>query len=233
MTTKQIGAEGFRWFLGKVEDINDPLKLGRIRVRVYNAYSENTALVGTQDLPWATVVSPINSASYNKVGISPTGILVGSTVVGFFMDGNNSNYPIILGSLAGMENNDVNLNDVPFEAREINKIIKEPVGPEPPSPYRAKYPNNKVIRTERGHVIEVDDTPDNERIHIYHKSGTYSEVNSEGRKVDKVVGDHIEVVIKNNEVYVKGNVNILVEGTYTVESKGNMTFRAPRIDLNP
>ena len=139
-------------------------------------------------MPWATVINPINSAAYNKVGISPTGILVGSTVVGFFMDGANSNYPIIMGTIAGMENNDQNNNDVPFEAREVNKVIKNQVGPEPPSAYKAKYPNNKVIRTERGHVIEVDDTPDQERIHIFHKSGTYSEINNEGRKVDKIVG---------------------------------------------
>jgi hypothetical protein len=233
MTSRLLGQEGFRWFIGVVEDREDPKKLGRVKVRAFNTYSDSKASAPTESLPWATVMQPINSAAYNKVGISPTGILVGSTVVGFFMDGNECNYPVIFGTIAGIPGNDINNHDVPYEAREINKIIKTPVGPEPESAYGTKYPFNKVIRTESGHVIEVDDTPNKERIHIYHKSGTYSEVNTEGRKVDKIVGDHIEVILKNNTVLVKGNVNVLVEGTYTVESKGNMKFIAPRIDLNP
>lgn len=241
MTTQNIGAEGFRWFIGTVEDRDDPLKLGRVRVRIMNVYSENKALAKTEQLPWAQVLSPINSAGFNKVGISPTGILVGSTVVGFFIDAKDGNHPIILGTLAGIPENNQNNNDVPFEAREINNIIKQPIGPEPPSPYGTKYPYNKVIRTERGHVIEVDDTPDKERIHIYHRTGTYTEVNNQGRKVSKVVDNDFDIVVKNREVWiggnvnvrVKGNVNVLVDGTYTVESKGRMTFKAPRIDLNP
>jgi len=241
MTTQNLGAEGFRWFIGTVEDRDDPLKLGRVRVRVMNVYSENKALTKTEQLPWAQVLSPINSAGYNKIGISPTGILVGSTVVGFFIDAKDGNHPIILGTIAGMPENNQNNNDVPFEAREINHIVKQRVGPEPPSPYGTKYPYNKVIRTERGHVIEVDDTPDKERIHIYHRTGTYTEVNNEGRKVSKVVDNDFDIVVKNREVWiggnvnvrVKGNVNILVDGTYTVESKGRMKFKAPRIDLNP
>lgn len=241
MTTQNLGAEGFRWFIGVVEDREDPLKLGRVRVRIMNVYSDNKALTKTEQLPWAQVLSPINSAGYNKIGISPTGILVGSTVIGFFIDAKDGNHPIILGTLAGIPDNDQKNNDVPFEAREINNINKQPVGPEPGSAYATKYPYNKVIRTERGHVIEVDDTPDKERIHIYHRSGTYTEVNNVGRKVDKVVDNDFDIVVKNREVWiggnvnvrVKGNVNILVDGTYTVESKGRMTFKAPRIDLNP
>lgn len=241
MTTRHIGSEGFRWFVGVVEDVDDPLKAGRLKVRIYNSYSESKALAPTDTLPWATVLNPISSASLNGVGISPTGILPGSTVVGFFMDGNDSNYPVILGTIAGVPGTPESEHDVPHEAREVNKIIKEQRGPEPVSAYGAKYPKNKVIRTENGHVIELDDTPDNERIHIYHKSGTYTEINNVGRKVDKVVDNSYEVIVKNNEVWVggnvnvvvKGNVNVLVDGTYTVESKGNMKFVAPRIDLNP
>jgi len=241
MTTGLLGKEGFTWFIGVVEDRNDPLKLGRVRVRIYNVHSENTSLIKTTELPWANVLNPINSASLKTVGISPTGILVGTTVVGFFMDGNDGNNPIVMGTLAGIPGNKQENHDVPKEAREINSINKELTGPEPASAYGAKYPYNKVIRTERGHVIEIDDTPDKERIHVYHKSGTYTEVNNVGRHVSKVVDNDFDIVVKNREVWiggnvnvrVKGNVNILVDGTYTVESKGNMKFNAPRIDLNP
>jgi len=240
MTTTFTGNEGFRWFIGAVEDRDDPLKLGRVRVRIFNVHSEKSNIVKTTDLPWATMLNPINSASHIDVGISPTGIQVGSVVVGFFMDGNDGNTPVIMGTICGIGENKIEKHDVPKEAREINSINKTPTGPEPASAYAAKYPYNKVIKTERGHVIEIDDTPDKERIHLYHRSGTYSEINHDGRKVEKVVDNDFDIVIKNREVWVggnvnvrvKGNVNILVDGTYTVESKGNMKFKAPRIDLN-
>jgi hypothetical protein len=118
-------------------------------------------------------------------------------------------------------------------AREVNNISKTYDSMEPQSAYRARYPFNKVLRTEGGHVVEIDDTPGSERIHIFHKSGTYSEIDNTGRKVDKVVGDSFEITLGNKTVHINGNVNILVEGTYTLESKGNMTLKAPRIDLNP
>jgi hypothetical protein len=173
MTTRHLGEEGFRWFIGTVEDREDPLKLGRVRVRIINLHSEKSSRVRTEELPWANILNSPNSASYQQIGISPTGIVVGSTVVGFFMDGKDGNTPIIMGTLTGIRENNINKHDVTSEARGINSIQKTPLGPEPESAYASKYPYNKVISTEGGHVIEVDDTPNQERIHIYHKSGTY------------------------------------------------------------
>ena len=46
--------------------------------------------------------------------------------------------------------------------------------------WKPVYPNNKVTQTPSGHVIEIDDTPDAERIHIYHKSGTFIEMQPNG-----------------------------------------------------
>lgn len=225
MTTQTVGEEGFRWFIGKVEDRNDPLKQGRVRVRIYNVHG-NIVEVPTADLPWATIIMPGYSASLNQVGVSSTGLVVGTTVIGFFLDGNESTMPVILGSMPGK-------NDIPELAKEHMIINKQSVGPEPESAYRSKYPYNKVFQSESGHVVEIDDTPNFERLHTYHRSGTYSEIDQSGRKVEKIVGDDFEIVLKNKTVYIKGNVSIKVDGTYTVESKGNMLFKAPRIDLNP
>jgi phage gp45-like len=96
------------------------------------------------------------------------------------------------------------------------------------------------MTTESGHVVEVDDTPGQERIHVYHKSGTYVEINKDGRMVTKIVGDDYEISAKNKEVFISGdmrvtingNVDIKVNGTYTVTSGGSMRFNAPRIDFN-
>lgn len=229
MTTQRLGEEGFRWFIGKVEDRNDPLKLGRVRVRIVNLHSDKQSRIATSELPWAYILNSPNSSSYQEVGISPTGIQVGSTVVGFFMDGKDGNNPVIMGTLVGINDNK---NDVPAEAREINSIKKELVGPEPQSPYKSKYPYNKVIATEGGHYVEIDDTPNAERIHVYHKSGTYVEINQDGRYVTKVVDDDVEVVVKDKQVYINGDVNIQVNGSYTLNVNGPIVMNGSTINLN-
>lgn len=236
MTTRNIGTEGFRWFIGFVEDVNDPDKLGQVKVRIPDLHNS----MPMEELPWATMMTPINSASLAEVGLSPTGIAVGSMVIGFFADGNEANIPIVMGTINKIRDNDPSKHDVSKLAREENSIRKKPFGNEPASAYKAKYPHNKTFTTASGHAIEIDDTPGHERIHIYHKSGTYHEINEDGRSVMKTVDDDFEVVVKNKNVFVggnvkvtvNGNVDIKVNGSYSVSSNGPMSFKAPRIDLN-
>ena len=217
MTTKNIGSEGFKWFFGIVEDRDDPLKLGRVKVRINTVHNnENTQQLPTSQLPWATPLVPITSASKDQVGMAPVGPLIGSTVFGFFMDGVESQMPVYFGSMFGIPDKDPKQHDVPELAREINNLNKQLLGPEPPSAYNSRYPFNKVFRSESGHVFEVDDTPNYERLHEYHKSGTYREVDASGRRVEKIVGDDYEIVVKNKTVYVQGNVNIQINGNASI-----------------
>ena len=81
-----VGKEGFYWWHGVVEDVNDPLKLGRCRVRVFGYHTDNLQELPTPDLPWAHPIQPITSAAVSGIGMSPTGLLPGSHVLGFFMD---------------------------------------------------------------------------------------------------------------------------------------------------
>ena len=159
MPAKALGEEGFRWFLGVVEDRDDPEKRGRVRVRVHGLHDSSEAVVPKATLPWAPVMLPATSSSQKQVGVSATGLQVGSTVFGFFVDGSETTMPIVMGSLPGK-------GDIPQLASEKPSINKQKVGPEPDSPYSAKYPYNKVMQTEAGHVIEIDDTPNAERIHV-------------------------------------------------------------------
>lgn len=265
MTTEVMGENGFRWFIGTVVDRKtDPQKLGRVRVRIYGIH-DDTANSPDNELPWATVLTPPQSASANQVGLSPMGLLEGSVVFGFFADGNEGQLPMILGSLAGVPENNVSKHDVAKLAREENdladvKNTKRVTGDlvtEPVSPYAAKYPFNKVLRTERGHIFELDDTENEERIHMYHKVGTYTEIDKEGRRVDKIVGNRFEVTVRDNNVYVGGDCKVEIKGNSTMIIKGNaavtidgftniksigaltiksdasITMEAPRIDLNP
>jgi len=221
---KQIGIEGFFWWFGVVEDRKDPEKLGRVKVRIYNFHGDKTD-TPTNDLQWAFIIMQPTSASNQKVGLSPTGLMEGSTVFGFFADGQNGQMPMVLGSLPGIPDKDVSKHDVTPLARENNSINKSLIGPEPSSSYGSLYPFNRVYQSESGHVIEIDDTPNKERIHIYHKTGTYTEINYDGRKVSKIVDDNIEVILKNDILYVQGNSNTEIKGSVQVVVDGNVNVR--------
>lgn len=239
MTTKNLGAEGFFWWFGVVEDREDPQKLGRVKVRIHN-YHGTKIQTPTADLQFAFIIMQPTSASYQKTGLSPNGLMVGSTVWGFFADGAEGQVPMVLGSLPGIEDKDQAKHDVTLLAREVNPLNKNTVGPEPSSAYSAVYPYNRVYQSESGHVIELDDTPNSERIHVFHRSGTYTEINQEGRRVNKIVGDDIEVVLKDKTVYIQGNakveilgnVDVTVNGNYNLNVTGDIKINGKTINLN-
>lgn len=225
MSSFNAGSEGFKWFLGEVVDIKDPLKLGRVRVKMFQEHDDKFE---TSDLHWAVIMMPPTSASTGGVGVSPTGITKGSMCMGFFMDANSKQMPVVMGTWHGMPNMDPNKSDVTALATGKQILNKEKLGPEPESSYEAAYPHNKVHYTESGHAIEIDDTPGKERLHVYHKTGTYVEINNDGRVVIKSVDESHEIVAKNKEVYVKGNCNIQVDGNLNVVAKGNAVIASEK-----
>ncbi len=215
---KQFGMEGtFIWF-GVVVDVNDPLMLGRARVSVFGEHEG----FADEDLPWAFPLLPITSASLNGVGMSPTGLLEGSFVIGLYLDGKEKQKPLMIGTFAKIPNGDLSLHDVSSLARG-NAAERATTGIEPVSSYAAQYPYNQVIQTLSGHIIELDDTPGHERINIQHRSGTYTEINELGRRVDKIANEHIEVVVTDKNVLVKGNC--------VIECEGDMTLKASTINI--
>lgn len=86
-----------------------------------------------------------------------------------------------------------------------------------PIPYNATYPYNHVYQSESGHVLEFDDTKHSERIHLYHTKGTFFEIDSNGTKVEKIIGDNYEILERNDYVYVKGSGNITIDGNWNVK----------------
>ena len=227
----------FDWFVGTVEDIMDPHKLGRVRVRCVGIHNKNERLLPTADLPWAHLIMPVNSMTLGGVGSSPTGMSEGTMVVGFFKDGKASQEPVIMGTIGGIKPSNLydskEVHDTNRLARneEINETIvktkrerqssESMILPmvsgssrvyryEPEVPYKAAYPFNNVIEFKSGHVIEVDDTEDAERLHIYHKSGTMHEVHPDGKQVSRIEGERYTVVAEEDNLHVKGNCNITV-----------------------
>ena len=91
------------FYLGIVEDrISDPLKLGRVKVRVFGVHTEALDDIPTEDLPWAIPLMPAGSASLSGIGDAVPQYLEGSAVFLFFQDGDSKQQPIILGSFAGI-----------------------------------------------------------------------------------------------------------------------------------
>ena len=91
--------DGFQWFVGVVEDRQDPKQIGRCKVRIYGHHSINKDTQPTKDLPWAIPIQPITSAAISGVGGSPVGPLPGTWVVGFYLDGADMQQPAFFGTI--------------------------------------------------------------------------------------------------------------------------------------
>jgi Gp5 N-terminal OB domain len=156
-------------FQGVVEDVNDPLKIGRVRVRVFGLHSDDRSLIPTNALPWATVLQPVTSASMSGIGNSPTGMLPGTWVALYFTDV-DCQYPVVMGTLhgipqdpAGQETATEEVEFSPLEAVTEEGVLKDASGntvndsngepvkvnKEPPA-VAAKY--SKVVPSELGSV---------------------------------------------------------------------------------
>ena len=94
------------WWTGVVEDRDDPQEMGRVRVRIFGIHNDDLDKIPIVDLPWAHTMMPCTSASISGVGFSPTGLVEGSWVVGFFADGENMQDPIVMGSIHGYPHED-------------------------------------------------------------------------------------------------------------------------------
>jgi hypothetical protein len=90
-----LGLDGFVWFLGVVENRMDPLLLGRVQVRAFGLHTSTLTSIPSEDLPWAHVMMPTNTA----VVSTPK---EGDYVIGFFLDGDSAQSPVVMGILPGI-----------------------------------------------------------------------------------------------------------------------------------
>lgn len=97
MNTNFIGKNNFVWWVGVIENRVDPLTLGRCQVRIFGWHNENSVILPTADLPWAQAVIPINDSKHFS---APR---LGEWVLGFFMDGEQAQIPVMIGVLPGLK----------------------------------------------------------------------------------------------------------------------------------
>ena len=364
------GKDGFIWWHGVVEDRQDPLYLGRCKVRILGWHTEDKAELPTASLPWAQVLMPITSASQTNVGHAPVGPVEGTWVMGFYRDGELGQEPVIMGTIPGIPENfakqgtgfndprlDVpsadrqgqdetgkgikgvpgeTLDAFPFPPKDIKTIsggealvtsytdterkalsggslypretnkpttskyargsadssasaatvgiissknsnTKEldivvpsfapsdafiPKGQsvtdtvsglskvgindylksddynllrqvqitktisQPNSAYSAQYPYNHVYESESGHLIEQDDTPGKERLHWYHRSGTFTEFHPAGMRVDRTNAHRYNIVTGNYESIISGEEKKSITTDYTLNLGGRLTLKS-------
>lgn len=87
------GLNGFVWWVGEIRGYDDSLGIGRLRVRIFGWYGKE---IGDADLPLAQVMHPVNTR--NTFGVPQ----IGDWVMGFFMDGESAQFPVVMGVLPGM-----------------------------------------------------------------------------------------------------------------------------------
>ena len=276
-----MGLDGFKWFVGVVEDNNDPDKLGRVKVRAYGFHTKDKTDIPTDSLPWASVMAPTNDTSMQGIG-KFSKLVNGTWVVGFFMDAAEMQNPIVMGTLKGKpsyrdsrfgfsdpndvypeqknsssghgtdkDDNDFMDTDPQFIESDVNRLAKNETDlshtvltrkeegrtkevaiansdetfDEPQSTYAAEYPDNNVLETSSGHIVEYDDSAGVERIHEYHRKGTFYEIDAMGNKVTRIVGDNYQIVAGKEFVNVKGDVNLTIDSNCNTYVKGNWNIQ--------
>lgn len=93
---------------------------------------------------------------------------------------------------------------------------------QPYVPYNAQYPFNHVSQSESGHIHEIDDTPGFERLHTYHRAGTFSEIDLTGSEVNRIVGSKVTIVEHDDKIYVMGSGFITIDGDFAVDIKRSL-----------
>ena len=87
---------------------------------------------------------------------------------------------------------------------------------QPDIPYAAVYPYNHVFESESGHITEIDDTLDHERLFTSHRTGTSQEISPDGTQVNIVKGDHYNIVSGKRQAVIEGNADLTIGGRHKI-----------------
>lgn len=173
-----LGQDGFVWWLGVIEDIADPMLLGRARVRIFGYHPQykvdeninpDTSInkVPISELPWAVPVLPVNMV--NAYGH----LKLGEWVFGFFLDGKDAQEPAMLGYIPHIPPKDMPKPEELFgkygdNIRNFAHVYTNALG----EPFRSQdfgQPGKEYshrldrfsFKTPSGHLIEfIDDVTD-------------------------------------------------------------------------
>ena len=170
-----IGREQFIWWIGQVEKSVDTAKnSNRVKVRICGYHSNRTD-VSSDDLPWAQIMTPATLSQASGQGTKSM-LVPGQWVIGFFLDGEDAQIPIVQGCLGAVSKTD-NFNAVPgatFAAPE--NLYSKPNWVSPTT--KAKQVSQKT----------VDPTNDQPH-HSVFPTGIFEDVESEATKAIELATD--------------------------------------------
>lgn len=266
----KAGFDDFIWWIGVVENREDPLKMGRCQVRIFGIHSDNLSHIKKKNLPWAQPMLGINGSLLSGTPQE------GDYVFGFFFDGRSCQLPCVMGVFPGIpqkltkdpknwgfldprtdkelekaprkpvwtetswkkgtparnpilpeepttsrisRNYKINETFVGYKLKNLKKDVKavDATWSEPASKYAPVSPYNRVFESESGHLLEFDDTPGVERIHLAHRTGTFFEIFPDGSQVTKIVGPNYTISANGNNISITGTSNRTVTGTENTE----------------
>ena len=103
MPSHRIGNDGFSWWVGQVEGTASDEKNNkggyRYKVRIVGDHPKSREILDTKDLPWATVMMPVNVPFMpGNIGGGHPQLIPGCWVTGFYLD-HDRQKPIIMGSI--------------------------------------------------------------------------------------------------------------------------------------
>jgi len=111
-----MGKDGFTWWVGQVAPLQTSgatalqmrsrekkqegdLYYGRVKVRIIGYHTSNCQELPDKDLPWAHIMVPPGRANGTLNSGESHEYKGGETVLGFFLDGDDGQQPVIMGSL--------------------------------------------------------------------------------------------------------------------------------------
>ena len=130
-----LGKDGFIWWIGQIPDVKawPPQNGGnwgvRYKVRIMGYHPYNREDLPDDDLPWAHVMLPPGSGTGSANSIKQVRFNPGDIVMGFFLDGENAQQPVIMGAFANSKYKELidgseNLPFTPFSG--YNEYVKRP-----------------------------------------------------------------------------------------------------------
>jgi hypothetical protein len=111
------------FFVGVVEDRNDPRVEGRVRVRAFGVHGSNKD-IATEDLPWATLIIGNHDVNFTPPPLN-------AWVFGFFIDGRDAQQPMILGLIPSQASELVDPNTRGWGAVPAENYDRESQGARP------------------------------------------------------------------------------------------------------
>jgi len=238
------------FYIGVVEDNQDPDKAGKCRIRVVGLHTskkkrENAEGIPTDHLPWAIPITPIMGGGVSGVGYFGVPVKGSWVIVGFI--GGEHNNPFYFGCISGTPTTEINtqqgfsdpegiypkfLNEPDWNrnARNDGKEVLNDIKNanleefEPTNIANPTYPYNTVFETpDNGIIVEYDSTPNNERWHIFHKgSKSYMEIQANGDIVHKSTGNKFEITSKGRKIFIKEDNEEKIVGNSSETIEGNL-----------